>query len=100
MSAFTADDARRLAALAQLELEPEEIEAFARQLRDILAFARQVQGVDTSPVASAGACILTPGAPCRDDTVTASLPRDEVLSAAPDGDPATGLFKVPRVFSE
>jgi Asp-tRNA(Asn)/Glu-tRNA(Gln) amidotransferase C subunit len=34
----------------------------------------------------------------RDDTVVPSLPREASLAAAPDADPAAGLFKVPRVM--
>jgi aspartyl-tRNA(Asn)/glutamyl-tRNA(Gln) amidotransferase subunit C len=99
MSAFTADDVRRLAALARLELGPDETEAFARQLGEILEFARQVQAVETSALDAESEHILAARAPAREDTCTPSLARDEVLSAAPDGDPATGLLKVPRVLN-
>ncbi len=99
MSAFTADDVRRLAALAQLELNPEETEAFTRQLGDILEFARQVQDADTTAPEDPEEVILPVAEPRRDDAREPSLPRDQVLSGAPDGDPSTGLFKVPRVLN-
>lgn len=98
MPAFTADDVRRLAALAQLELTSEEGESFARQLSEILDFARQVQSVDTSSAAAADGFLLDPSPPPRGDTHRPSLPRDEVLRAAPEGDRVTGLLKVPRVL--
>lgn len=99
MSAFTAGDVQRLAALARLELGPEEIDAFARQLSEILEFARQVQAVDTSLLAEQDGIVLAPEPARRDDGLVPSLPRDEVLSGAPDADRTTGLFKVPRVLN-
>lgn len=99
MSAFTAHEVRHLAALAQLELGPEETEAFARQLSEILEFARQVQAVDTSLLAGEDAIVLAAEAPRRDDVLEPSLRRDDVLSGAPDADRTTGLFKVPRVLN-
>ena len=100
MSAFTADDVRRLAALAQLELGPDEIDAFTRQLSDILEFAQQVQAANTADASESDTYTLPPAAPPREDAAAPSLARDVVLSAAPDADPTTGLFKVPRVLNE
>ena len=100
MATFTSDEVLRLARLARLELSPEEIDLFTRQLREILEFAQQVNAVDTSSITEA-----TPGshaAPAdtlRDDVVVASLERNEVLSIAPEADRKTGLIKVPRVFN-
>jgi aspartyl-tRNA(Asn)/glutamyl-tRNA(Gln) amidotransferase subunit C len=99
MSAFTVDDVRRLAALARLDLDLEETEAFTRQLSDILEFARQVQNADAGGLEARDQSMLAATAPARDDTRAPSLSRDTLLSEAPDGDPATGLFKVPRVLN-
>lgn len=95
MSSFTPEDVRRLASLARLELSPGEVTSFARQLGEILEFARQVQSAD----ASAAEAALPPSAATRDDVVEPSLPRDIVLAGAPDADREAGLFKVPRVFN-
>ena len=43
-------DVRRIAALAHLELTDAEADLFARQLRDVLAYADAVQRVDTTGV--------------------------------------------------
>ena len=85
----------RIAALARLELTAEEVERFAGQLTAILAYADQVQQVDTSGVAVAG--VPAAGA-WRTDTPQPSLDRDLVLSQAPAADRAAGHFKVPRVL--
>ena len=99
METFTSDDVLRLARLARLELTPEEVDLFTRQLSEILAFARQVNAVDTSAVDDAGTVAFAsdPGV-LRDDIVVPSLDRADVLELAPDADRAAGLFKVPRVF--
>jgi len=89
-------DVDRIAALARLELTDDERARFATQLTAILAYADQVQQVDTSGVAAPAA---VPGAALsRGDDLRPSLDRDEVLSAAPAADRAAGLFKVPRVL--
>ncbi len=95
MSSFTPEDVRRLASLARLQLSPDEVTSFARQLGEILEFARQVQSAD----ASAAEAPLPPSPAMRDDVVEPSLPRDIVLAGAPDADREAGLFKVPRVFN-
>lgn len=91
---LTRADVERIAALARLRLTAEEADRFASQLSDILAFARQVQAIDTTavPPFEAG-----PGqTPTRDDEPQPSLDRQMLLDQAPDAD--AGLFKVPRVL--
>ena len=93
---FSRGDVERVARLARLKLSAEEKELFARQLAGILAYAEQIQRVPTEgiePTSHAG-----DAATLRDDEVRPSLPRDEVLAAAPDADLVAGLYKVPRVL--
>jgi aspartyl-tRNA(Asn)/glutamyl-tRNA(Gln) amidotransferase subunit C len=94
---LTRADVERIATLARLELTPDEVTLFAGQLTAILAYADQVQQVDTSgiPMAPAAAAGTTPA---REDTPEPSLDRDTILSQAPAADRAAGLFKVPRVL--
>ena len=92
---LTSADVERIATLARLELTPDETVRFAQQLTAILAYADQVQQVDTSSVE-------TPAAPVesrlREDLPVPSLDRDVILNQAPAADRAAGLFKVPRVI--
>jgi aspartyl-tRNA(Asn)/glutamyl-tRNA(Gln) amidotransferase subunit C len=92
---FTRDDIDAIARLARLELAPDEQELFARQLGDILDYARQVQDVPTDGVPPTAHALVT-GMRLRDDEVRPSLPRDEAQASAPAA--ALGLFKVPRVL--
>ena len=97
---FTRAQIEAIAALAHLELDPNEVEMFARQLADILAYADQVQQVDTSGVPPT-AYGVGPHSADRPDHVVASLPIDAVLANAPDSDrprSGGGFFKVPRVI--
>lgn len=94
---FSRGDVERVARLARLELSAEEKELFAHQLAGILAYAEQIQRVPTEgvePTSHAG-----DAAAMREDTVCASLPREESLASAPEADLQAGLFKVPRVLA-
>jgi aspartyl-tRNA(Asn)/glutamyl-tRNA(Gln) amidotransferase subunit C len=96
-AAFTRDDVEKIAALAHLELDSSELDLFARQLGDILAYAEQVQQIDTTGIEPTAGVLDWPAAD-RDDELRPSLDRDEVLAAAPDAALEAGLFKVPRVI--
>src|SRR4051794_26168969 len=96
-SALTRDEVVRIAALANLELDAEEVDLFARQLGEILAYADQVQQIDTSGVPPP-ASIVTRHAADRPDQVCPSLDRDEALANAPDAALDAGFFRVPRVM--
>jgi aspartyl-tRNA(Asn)/glutamyl-tRNA(Gln) amidotransferase subunit C len=94
---FTPDDVDRIAQLARLALTSEERTLFTRQLADILAYAEQVQAVDTAGIPpTSHACASTES--LRDDIDRPGLARDEALDAAPEADRVAGLFKVPRVL--
>lgn len=90
-------DVRRIAALARLELTDEEVTLFSRQLRDILAYADQVQQVDTAGVPPTSHPLADTPA-WREDVPRPSLDRGRILEQAPDGSVAAGLFKVPKVL--
>jgi aspartyl-tRNA(Asn)/glutamyl-tRNA(Gln) amidotransferase subunit C len=94
---FTAKDVERLAHLARLALTADEIALFSRQLADFLAYAEQVQQLDTSGIAPTSHAI---GAPTelREDQVARCLPRDLAVSQGPEAARSAGLFKVPRVI--
>ena len=91
---LTRADVERIATLARLRLSEEETDRFASQLSDILAFARQVQAVDTTDVAPFDAGPSSTA--LRPDGVCQSLDREVLMEQAPDA--SGGLFKVPRVL--
>jgi aspartyl-tRNA(Asn)/glutamyl-tRNA(Gln) amidotransferase subunit C len=91
-------DVARIARLARLQLTPEESRRFAGQLCRILAYAEQVQQVDTRGVAPLLHPFPNEIPHDREDETRPSLPRASALGNAPEGDAAAGLFKVPRVL--
>src|SRR5689334_12119915 len=94
---FTRDEVAAIAALAHLELDQSEVDLFAKQLGDILAYADEVQRIDTTGVAPT-ANIATPHVSDRADEVRPGLEPADALANAPDASLAAGLFKVPRVI--
>jgi len=110
-SQVTRDEVARIAGLAQLELSTSELDTFARQLSDILAYAAIVQQADTTGVSNPGTSNpepeprnpgtgtsepRNPGTQVRADQPAPSLDRDVVLAEAPDA--VSGLFRVPKVL--
>jgi aspartyl-tRNA(Asn)/glutamyl-tRNA(Gln) amidotransferase subunit C len=94
MPRITLEIVDHVARLAHLSLTPDEQALFARQLDQILAYAESIQEIDTEavePMSHAhGTGIL------REDSPRPGLPRERVLTAAPDA--GDGLIRVPRVL--
>ena len=63
---LTDADVRKIAGLARLDLSPAEVELFTRQLADILAYADDIQQVDTTGVPPTSH-VLAQGPSWRDD---------------------------------
>jgi aspartyl-tRNA(Asn)/glutamyl-tRNA(Gln) amidotransferase subunit C len=96
MSALSREDVLRIAELARLELTPDEVELFTRQLAGILEYVDQIGAVDTTGVPPTSHAINRPLE--RPDLPHQPLPRVDALANAPDAAKESGLFKVPRVF--
>jgi aspartyl-tRNA(Asn)/glutamyl-tRNA(Gln) amidotransferase subunit C len=94
MARTTVETVDHLARLAHLHLTEAERETFARQLGEILAYAESIQKLDTSATAPMSHALEAEN--FREDATRPSLPRGQVLEAAPDA--ADGLFRVPRVL--
>jgi aspartyl-tRNA(Asn)/glutamyl-tRNA(Gln) amidotransferase subunit C len=96
LEGFTKERVQRIATLANLELDPAEIELFARQLGEFLAYAETVQQIDTTGVPPT-THVATEHVAERDDETRPCLSTEDALANAPDAT-AAGLFKVPRVI--
>jgi aspartyl-tRNA(Asn)/glutamyl-tRNA(Gln) amidotransferase subunit C len=94
---FSSAEVQAIAALAQLELSPSEVELFARQLAEFLEYATAVLAIDTTDVEPT-AYVLTRQESERPDELRPSLDRGEALAAAPDAALDAGFFRVPRVI--
>jgi aspartyl-tRNA(Asn)/glutamyl-tRNA(Gln) amidotransferase subunit C len=94
---LTRDEVAAVAALAHLLLDASELDLFARQLGRILAYAEEVQGVDTTGVPPT-ASVVTQRSSDRLDEVRPCLDVHDALANAPEAAIDAGLFKVPRVI--
>jgi aspartyl-tRNA(Asn)/glutamyl-tRNA(Gln) amidotransferase subunit C len=97
MPAISRDEVAHLAALARIDLRPEELDRLARQLDVILdsvATVREVAGDDVP--ATSHPMPLTNVT--RPDEPRPSLTPDDALAGAPDA--AEQRFRVPRILEE
>jgi aspartyl-tRNA(Asn)/glutamyl-tRNA(Gln) amidotransferase subunit C len=90
------DDVLRIAELARLELTPDEVDLFTRQLAAILDYVEQIRALDTTGVTPTAHAMNRPLE--REDVPQPTLARSDALANAPDAATEAGLFKVPRVF--
>jgi aspartyl-tRNA(Asn)/glutamyl-tRNA(Gln) amidotransferase subunit C len=93
--ALSISDVEKVARLARLELSEKEKETYTQQLGAILGHAEALGGLDVSGVEPT-AHVLPIQNVLRADVLVPSLPREQVLSGAPD--PAKGCFRVPKIL--
>ena len=94
---ISTEEVAHVARLARLALTPEELVLVTEQLGAVLEHARDVEALDTEGVPPT-AHPLPLANVLRDDVVTPSLDRDEVLSQAPAVE--ANRFRVPRILGE
>jgi aspartyl-tRNA(Asn)/glutamyl-tRNA(Gln) amidotransferase subunit C len=90
-------DVVSIAALARLDLTPDEITLFSTQLAGILEYVDMLKQVDTTGVAPTSHPVSAEPV-WREDRPSPSLDRDTVVSAGPSASVPAGLFKVPKVL--
>jgi aspartyl-tRNA(Asn)/glutamyl-tRNA(Gln) amidotransferase subunit C len=97
MAAITRDEVAHLARLARLALDDAELDHLAAQLDVIVAAVARVGEVAAEHIPPTSHAVPLTNV-FRDDVVTPSLPRDEVLAAAPAAE--DDRFRVPRILDE
>ena len=97
MSKITADDVRKVAKLARLDLPEDTINTYTGQLERILDYVDHLQAVDTKGVPPTTRAVEVVNV-SRDDAVVATDVREELLDQAPlrEGD----FFRVPKILAE
>ena len=90
-------DVDKVAVLSRLTIPPEEKDAMKRELSAIVAFADQLQAIDTEGIEPT-AHVLPLRNVFREDEVRESTGRDVLLANAPSR--ADGFVTVPRVIGE
>ena len=97
---LTLSDVKRIANLAQLEMDEAQAETALAELNGIFALAEQMQAVDTTgvePLSQPLAAVLgTLPLRLRDDVVTEENQREAYQAPAPKTE--DGLYLVPKVI--
>ncbi|HJN36795.1 MAG: Asp-tRNA(Asn)/Glu-tRNA(Gln) amidotransferase subunit GatC [Prochlorococcus sp.] len=97
MTMISADDVRKVAQLARLELPEDQISTFTAQLEKILGYVAQLEQVDTEGVPPTTRAVEVVNV-TRNDGVTPTPVREKLLDLAPqrEGD----FFRVPKILAE
>ncbi len=93
--ALTPEEVRKVALLARLELEDDEVEVQARHINELLARFEALQALDVSGVEPTSHSIPLCNV-LRDDVRRPSLSREDVLRNAPEA--TDECFVVPRII--
>lgn len=92
-------DILKVAQLAHLELNDEDLKIFGPQMADIVAYVEQLGELDTTNIVPALGGLTPEGEKInvsREDQVVPSLGQKVALEEAPD--PAAGHFRVPKIL--
>ena len=97
MSKITADDVRKVAKLARLDLPDDTIATYTSQLERILDYVDQLQAVDTEGIPPTTRAVEVVNV-TRTDTVVPTEVREDLLDQAPqrEGD----FFRVPKIMAD
>lgn len=97
MSRITADDVRKVAQLARLDLAEDKVATYTGQLERILDYVAQLERVDTTGVPPTTRAVEVVNA-TREDRVEATVVREDLLNEAPqrEGD----FFRVPKILAD
>jgi len=97
MAHITADDVRKVAALARLELPDDKVEAYTGQLERILDYVAQLEAVDTDGVPPTTRAVEVVNV-TREDSVNPTPVREELLNLAPQRE--GNFFRVPKILAD
>ena len=97
MSRISADDVRKVAALARLDLPEAKVQAYTGQLERILDYVGHLQQVDTEGVPATTRAVEVVNV-TRPDVVETTEIREDLLNLAPQREGE--FYRVPRILGE
>ncbi|GAA1741261.1 Asp-tRNA(Asn)/Glu-tRNA(Gln) amidotransferase subunit GatC [Isoptericola hypogeus] len=97
MSTISRDEVARVAALARIDLRPEEVDRLAGELDVIVESIARVREVATPDVPATSHPLPMTNV-FREDVPAPALPVADVLASAPDAE--DGRFAVPQILGE
>ena len=97
MSRISAEDVRKVAKLARLDLPEQKIATYTGQLELILEYVGQLETIDTEGVPETTRAVEVTNV-TRKDGVTPTPVREDILNQAPlrEGD----FFRVPKILAD
>ena len=97
MTKINKEEVKKVAHLARLELDEDEINNHAEQLEKILEYIKQLEKIDTDGVSSTTRAIEVINVLRKDEKKNSDC-TDELLELAPSREDK--FFKVPKIMSE
>ena len=97
MSHISADDVRKVAKLARLNLPDDKIATYTGQLESILGYVSQLEQVDTTGVPETTRAVEVTNV-TRQDGVDPTPVREEILNQAPQRE--GNFFRVPKILAD
>ncbi|MBX7145918.1 MAG: Asp-tRNA(Asn)/Glu-tRNA(Gln) amidotransferase subunit GatC [Alphaproteobacteria bacterium] len=91
---FDKNDMLKIAKLARIQIQSDEVESFSMEIKQILGWIEQLNQIDTSTIDPMVGCDIT-ALHQRQDLVNDGGIRDQILANAPDS--VLGFFTVPKV---
>ena len=97
MTKITKDEVKKVAQLARLELNENEINSHAEQLEKILEYIRQLETIDTVDVSCTTRAIEVLNVFRKDEKKNSDC-KEEILELGPSREDK--YYKVPKILSE
>ena len=97
MTKITNDEVKKVASLARLELDNDEINNHAKQLEKILEYIKQLEKIDTDDVACTTRAIEVINVLRKDENKNFDY-TEELLELGPSRE--DNYFKVPKIINE
>ena len=97
MTKITTDEVKKVAHLARLELNEDEINNHAEQLEKILEYVKQLEKIDTIDIACTTRAIEVTNVVRKDENKISAC-SDEILELGPSREDQ--YFKVPKIINE
>ncbi len=95
---LSADEVKKIAHLARLHIEENEISAYAQHLSTILNFVEQISQANTDDIAPMSHPLENMLQRLREDAVTEIVDRDKLQALSANHE--AGLYLVPLVMTE
>ncbi len=95
MTRINSEDVRKVAKLARLELQDEQIEKYTSQLEKILDYVAQLEEIDTAKIPPTTRAVEVVNV-LREDLVEETEIREDLLNLAPQRE--GNFFRVPKIL--